>query len=478
MKLGKPTAERSRPRRRLTGVLRFVGWTTLAGILLLCGLVATSMLVVREKDRRDRDEFARLAPHEHRLAIYDAFWNQVSARYFDRRFTGFDWKALRSEWRHKAGSVSTDQDLYLDVLFQLVQQFPSSHFAITQPPSPTAPVATANGVTPHGGNALSEKDPAATFENDLGFEPVTAQRGVTRVWFVGDVSKGSAADRAGIEPGWAILKGTLTFLGGGKAHYAGEFVRLESTDQKMTFEQHGSYAVPETTRGDAEGYLTAHKVAVSFDITAPPAPSPQPLIRRLDGGVLYVRLDTFLEPVIIDKVLAAVDTADQQGLILDLRGNTGGLITQEQRLLSHLLPARTILGYTISSSGTEALRAAVFVPRYMGPLIVLIGPRTASAAEVVATAVKGNHRGMLIGRATNGSALWARRFPLPDGGSVSIPVLDFTGPDGKRIEGVGVLPDIEIIPTLSDIRAGHDLVLERAERELRMAVWRTQQPKN
>ena len=46
----------------------------------------------------------------------------------------------------------------------------------------------------------------------------------------------------------------------------------------------------------------------------------------------------------------------------------------------------------------------------------------------------------------------------------------FTGPDEKRIEGVGVDPDIEIIPTLNDIRAGHDLVLERAERELRRGI--------
>ena len=100
-------------------------------------------------------------------------------------------------------------------------------------------------------------------------------------------------------------------------------------------------------------------------------------------------------------------------------------------------------------------------------MIVLIGPRSTSAAEIVADAVKVNHRGLLIGRITNGSVLNSGSFPLPDGGSVTIPVCDFMGPDKKRIEGVGVEPDIEIIPTLNDIRAGHDLVLERAERELR-----------
>jgi carboxyl-terminal processing protease len=232
------------------------------------------------------------------------------------------------------------------------------------------------------------------------------------------------------------------------------------------------------TTADADKYLSTHKVSVSFDITAPSALRLQPLIRHLEGGALYIRFDTFLDPMIMDKVLGAIANADRDGLILDLRSNTGGLETQERRLLSRLFPARSILGYRICSSDiepllvsifgrTEPLRASIFGRHYDGPVIVLIGPGSASAAEIVADAVKINHRGLLIGRITNGSVLEAKRFPLPDGGIMTIPTCDFLGPDKKRIEGVGVVPDIEIIPTLNNIRAGHDLVLERAERELR-----------
>jgi carboxyl-terminal processing protease len=188
------------------------------------------------------------------------------------------------------------------------------------------------------------------------------------------------------------------------------------------------------------------------------------------SGALYIRFDTFNDPVIIDKVVAAVDSADQHGLILDLRGNTGGLVSLELRVMSRLLPPRSILGYSISASGTETWRASILGEHYQGPLVVLIGPRSSSAAEVMADVVKTNHRGMLIGRFTNGSVLVGAGYPLPDGGSVHIPTSDYLGPDKDRIEGVGVAPDIEIIPTLNEIRAGHDLVLERAESELQKGI--------
>jgi hypothetical protein len=76
-------------------------------------------------------------------------------------------------------------------------------------------------------------------------------------------------------------------------------------------------------------------------------------------------------------------------------------------------------------------------------------------------------RGTLIGRPTNGSVIPAEMFGLPDGGKMMIPVSDFVRSDGRRIEGAGVQPDIWVLPTLEDVRAGRDAALERALRELR-----------
>jgi carboxyl-terminal processing protease len=471
--VGKPaTVRRSGWRRRLTVGLRVVGWTALLGVVLSCALVALGMLVVREKDLRDKDAFAKLAPREHRLAIYDAFWNQISAHYYDQRSTGFDWKALRSEWRGKAAIAGDDSDLYMNVLWQLAQKFPSSHVAVS-PPFSLAPVATSADAAKQDDYVSPKTSPVPLSQFDLGFELVPVQRASQRIELVGDVTRGSPAERAGIEPGWVAKDQSWN-----STHYSGEFLRLDSMEQKISFEQHASFSAPGLTTEDADKYFAAHKVSVSFDVTGYSAPRLQPLIRHLEGGALYIRFDTFFEPVIMDKVLGAIANADRHGLILDLRGNTGGLESQERRLLSRLLPPRSILGYRICSwdtelsifGRTEPLRASIFVRHYDGPVIVLIGPRSSSAAEIVADAMKMNHRGLLVGRITNGAVLVAKRFPLPDGGIMTIPTCDFLGPDKKGIEGVGVLPDIEVIPTLNDIRAGHDLVLERAERELRKGI--------
>jgi C-terminal processing protease CtpA/Prc len=101
-----------------------------------------------------------------------------------------------------------------------------------------------------------------------------------------------------------------------------------------------------------------------------------------------------------------------------------------------------------------------------------MGPASASAAEVLASALQLNHRAKLIGRATGGSLMFSQGFPLPDGGSVRVPVAAFLDAHGKPVEGVGVVPDIETIPTLAAIRSGHDSALERAAAELALGAHR------
>jgi carboxyl-terminal processing protease len=110
-----------------------------------------------------------------------------------------------------------------------------------------------------------------------------------------------------------------------------------------------------------------------------------------------------------------------------------------------------------------------FKPRrqYEGPLALLIGPRSGSASEMLAAAVQDHRRGKLIGRMTNGSLLSAEYFPLPDGGQVMVPTKTYLSPNRRRLAGVGVTPDIRVLPTLEEIRAGRDPTLERAVKIVR-----------
>lgn len=99
------------------------------------------------------------------------------------------------------------------------------------------------------------------------------------------------------------------------------------------------------------------------------------------------------------------------------------------------------------------------------PVILLIGPKTVSAAEDFASSFQGMHRGELIGEPTAGSTGQPMFFKLPGGGSARICTIEEPNPDGSRFVGIGIMPKIIISPTVADIRAGRDPVLERAVQE-------------
>jgi carboxyl-terminal processing protease len=93
---------------------------------------------------------------------------------------------------------------------------------------------------------------------------------------------------------------------------------------------------------------------------------------------------------------------------------------------------------------------------------VLVGPESASSAEVFAAALQHHRRAILVGKTTAGSVMTSRLFSLPDGGTLSLAVSEFVAPDGRRLEGVGVRPDVDAISTLAAVRAGRDILLEAA----------------
>lgn len=103
---------------------------------------------------------------------------------------------------------------------------------------------------------------------------------------------------------------------------------------------------------------------------------------------------------------------------------------------------------------------------YTGPVAVLIGPATFSAAEDFGAAWKMMKRGLTIGLPSGGSTGQPLFFNLPGGGGMRICTKRDRYADGNEFVGVGIQPDIVVNTTLDDFRAGRDPVVERAVREL------------
>jgi carboxyl-terminal processing protease len=300
-----------------------------------------------------------------------------------------------------------------------------------------------------------------------GFDMAFIRRAGKTPLVVGEILRGSPADRAGVTPGWVVDKYNVDVNPGG-VHFSGTF--FSYTPAMVREVERTGLPIVTTAQLELDDLSAKHAVELAFDYEPLPARTDFES-RTLVDGIAYLRFNHFNDVGLISRVLDAIDGIDAAGpagLVIDLRGNSGGLMEHMVRVAGKLLGGGVEVGKTrwpgSSVSENSVLPGDDF---YQAPLVLLIGPSSSSAAEIIAAAVQDHRRGTLIGRTTNGSVVVAKTFTLPDGGAVTIPVRDFVRSGDRRIEGVGVEPDIWILPTLEDIRAGRDPVLERALAKLR-----------
>ncbi|WP_425993881.1 S41 family peptidase [Caulobacter sp. DWR1-3-2b1] len=426
-------------------IARILGGAAILVVVLFCGLFAYYYQFVY----RPQEAFVRLSGPDRRLAIYDAFAAQIDRHYYDQSFTGFDWPTMRQEGRTKAAATPNDLSLYLDVLFQMTQRFPASH-VLASPPTPPTPPKEAKAAM--AANVAPTPNAVCTDRN-RGLQYVQIRRGRGTLTVVGEVWPGSPAARAGVTPGLVVE--SLQETGGrGQRHFKATFIQLD-LGQMHAIEGTGSVQLSGTD-------LERLRRPVDFKYRCGTSSVGPFETRRLPSGALYIRFDAFQLPV-LKQVEAALRTASGPGVVLDLRSNVGGYSILALNLL---IPPSTPVYFERRAGSRRRISTDRSTWRYSGPVVVLIGPASASAAEVTAAALKREHRASLVGRKTNGSVLGSNTFLLPDGGMVQVPVIDIEMLDGRRLEGAGVAPDIEVYPTEIDLLAGRDPALERAEREL------------
>ncbi|MBX9583038.1 MAG: hypothetical protein K2X87_22255 [Gemmataceae bacterium] len=201
------------------------------------------------------------------------------------------------------------------------------------------------------------------------------------------------------------------------------------------------------------------------------------LVESKDGGVGYLRLGEFRDSTpreLVEEIIALRSPLHgARVLILDLRGNAGGSFLASVETARRLLPAGEVVG---AQGQHPAVAGQVFTsaagPTAIDiPLVVLIDGETASAAEVVAAALKGNGRAVLVGMPTFGKG--AIQYPLrlaaaddPDKGraaTVRLTIARLLGPRGVPLDGVGVSPHV----TATDPSSQWELALQQAAALLR-----------
>jgi len=174
------------------------------------------------------------------------------------------------------------------------------------------------------------------------------------------------------------------------------------------------------------------------------------------GNSVVIRFDQFDAETAdwFDRVLN--ENLGAPGIVLDLRTNSGGLRSSLLKIASRLFDKKLLLGRSLARRGHVTEWKAGGEKPYTGKLTVLVDAGTQSAAEILAGALQEGGRARVFGRKTAGSVLLMLRRKLADGGELRLSVEDFVLASGKRLEGVGVKPDVELALGIAQIRFGYD----------------------
>jgi carboxyl-terminal processing protease len=345
------------------------------------------------------------------LRVFDTVWDAVHRKYYDPTFNGHDWDDLARTYGPRATAAKDTAALY-DTLNEMLGQLNDSHTAAIEP-----------------------RDANEERTGQRAIVGLTLRR-VNGQWLIADVNPRGAAARAGVKPGWIAVKRDGVALGE-------RYIRpTQQPGQVVRWE-----------------FLTPDGRTVVLDLEVQPLPTARLETRELAGGLAYIRFDGF--------DLTATRWLSQQlelhhaapGVVLDLRHNSGGLIASALFAVGEFFPEAVPVFVTLDQKGERFRWASLQLgsAHYAGRVAVLTGAQTASAAEILSSVLQEKGRATIVGRRTAGALLAAIQARLPDQGLLQISELDVITMGGKRLEGEGLAPDVEIPDaSLTQLRADED----------------------
>ncbi|MFZ2095073.1 MAG: S41 family peptidase [Anaerolineales bacterium] len=389
-----------------------------------------------------------------RLTIFNAVWQTINDKYFDPTFGGKDWQAIGTEYRQKLASVQDDDTFWRQVLNPMLFELGVSH-VIALPP-----------------DLANELDRMTFATGSLGMDI----RLLDGMAVVTQVAVGSAADKAGLRTGFMITSvdgWTLEDLSAQGLHTPPyndrhqQGIAVQSMRGRLYGETGTEVIVEYLDENDHPQLATLRftsrndSACASFDPSLPSGCA-EIEVRRLANNIGYLRFSGFLNAV-LDRVLQAIDNFhDTPALIIDLRGNPGGLFFVRKAIASQLVGTPELfIRYQYRDSLEEAYLDPV-AEAYQGKVVILVDEYSTSSSEEFAGSLQALGRATIIGGQTPGSCLVMNIESLPYGTILGYPFGQPQTSDGRVLENNGVVPDIEVTLDRQQLLQGRDTQLEAA----------------
>ena len=391
---------------------------------------------------------------------FDAAWSIIRDSHFDPGMNGLDWQAVRTELGPRAASARTESELRT-IIKEMLGRLGLSHFALI----------------PSGGDTSSASN------TDLGGDPGFDIRLIGSELLVTHVDRQGGAAAAGVKPGWRLLsiegmpvaellkripesmperlrqveawRLIETRIRGPRGSHASLMFDDGSRDIGVSVERREEPGQPATV-----GNLPTMFVRVDEEERRSPA----------GARVGVIRFNVWMPAVdaLFSRAMDRFRTSD--AIIIDLRGNPGGLAAMIMGISGHFLAERKPLG--IMKTRENELRFAANprlvnaaghrVEPFGGPLAILVDGMTGSASECFAGGLQSLGRARVFGQTSMGQALPAFFDKLPNGDILIHATGDFVTAAGTRLEGRGVVPDEPVLVTRADLLAGRDPALAAA----------------
>ncbi len=390
---------------------------------------------------------------ELRRQTFEKVWNTVNEKHFDPNFGGVDWQKMREVYQPKAAAAKSDAEFYT-VLRQMLGELKLSHFGIIPP---AVEMNTSKSGEGYIGIGLKMLDNQAV---------------------ISEIKPASTAEKSGLKTGFVIekLDGKTT------AEILAPLEKLLSA-QSMHEAQKRLYrerVLLSYINGDAG---TKAKVEIldgennlqTFDVTRVENKSemsqafgnfpPQEVIfdaKILDGNIGYIRFNMWIVPQ-MPKIREAIRSMkDTNGIIIDLRGNPGGIGGMAPGIAGLLVKERVSLG---SMKSRDSEMKFIVYPQaniYEGKIVILTDYGSASTSEIFAAGMQEIGRAKVVGEKSAGAVLPSVFEKLPDGATFQYVISDYKSPKNVLLEGRGVIPDVEVKQTRQALLEGRDLQLEEA----------------
>ena len=184
----------------------------------------------------------------------------------------------------------------------------------------------------------------------------------------------------------------------------------------------------------------------------------------VDKNIGYIQIMTFIGSTTPNEFLEALEkTKKTDGLILDLRGNTGGLLPNAIFIANLFIPE----GNIVSIVGRNGYKYDIYAQdtefNIEKPMIVLVDGASASASEILSGALKDYKKAKLLGSQTYGKGMVQKIIPLPNETGLNLTIAKYLTPNGTDINKKGITPDIEVNFTMEDVKKQNDVQLSTAK---------------